>query len=229
VAIVDSEATETALVRDYLGRLHAAGWGLDPARRDELVGEVREHIDEALRGQREAGHQGEAVVRNVLERLGPPEEIVRAESEGQPYGVAGAPPSGHAAFAVPVNQAGQATAYGEANWWGPAEIIAMLLLSVGGFVLPGVGPIIGVVLVWVSTRWMRPQKVVGSLLGLLPATLPLLLFARFRPSEGPLMFNAGPSPTELLLIGLIPLSGVLAAVYLSLALRGNSRRHQERP
>ena len=43
------------------------------------------------------------------------------------------------------------------------------------------------------------------------------------------MFNVGPSPTELLLIGLIPLSGILAAIYLSLALRSNSRRHQERP
>jgi hypothetical protein len=56
----------------------------------------------------------------------------------------------------------------------------VLLLSVGSFLLPVVGPIIGVVLVWVSVRWTRPQKVAGSLLGLLPAAWPFfVLFARF--------------------------------------------------
>jgi hypothetical protein len=180
MAIVDSEATETALVRDYLGRLHAAGWGLDPARRDELVAEVGAHIDEALRAARDAGRHGEVVVRNVLERLGPPEEIVRAESEGQPYGVANASPPGYSALAAPGNQVGQATAYGEDSWWGPVEIFAVLLLSVGSFLLPVLGPIIGVVLVWVSVRWTRPQKAVGSVLGLLPAAWPFfVLFARF--------------------------------------------------
>jgi hypothetical protein len=180
MAIVDSEATETALVRDYLGRLHAAGWGLDPARRDELVAEVGAHIDEALRAASAAGRHGEVVVRNVLERIGPPEEIVRAESEDQAYGVAGAPPSPRSAFAAPGNQAGQATTYSEASWWGPVEIFAVLLLSVGSFLLPVIGPISGIVLLWVSTRWTRTQKVAGSLLGLMPATWPfLVLFARF--------------------------------------------------
>ena len=87
MTIVDSDTAATALVRDYLGRLHAAGWGLEPARREELVAEVREHIDEALRAEREAGNEGEVVVRNILERLGPPEDIVRAETEDQPYDV----------------------------------------------------------------------------------------------------------------------------------------------
>ena len=41
------------------------------------------------------------------------------------------------------------------------------------------------------------------------------------------MFNAG--PTDLLLIGLFPFGGILAAIYLSLALRSNARRSQERP
>jgi hypothetical protein len=41
------------------------------------------------------------------------------------------------------------------------------------------------------------------------------------------MFNAGPS--ELLFIGLFPFGGFLAAIYLSLALRSNSRRSQDRP
>jgi hypothetical protein len=169
VTIVDSEATDAVLVRDYLGRLHAAGWGLAPARRDELVAEVREHIDEALRAEREAGRHGEVVVRNVLERLGPPEEIVRAESEGQPYDVAGAATSGYAPFGAPGNQAGPATATGPASPWGPVEIFAVLLLSVGSVLLPVAGPIIGLMLVWVSAQWTRRQKIVGSALGALPA------------------------------------------------------------
>ena len=168
MAIVDSDAAETAVVRDYLGRLHAAGWGLAPARRDELVAEVREHIDEALRVQREAGRRGEAVVRNVLERLGPPEEIVRAESEGQPYDVRGAAPSGQAPIGAPGLPAAAGTSYDAGSWWGPVEIFAVLLLSLGSVLLPLVGPVTGLVLLWMSPRWTQEQKVVGSFLGLLP-------------------------------------------------------------
>jgi hypothetical protein len=168
VTIVDGDAAETALVRDYLGRLHAAGWGLEPARRDELVAEVGEHIAEAMRAEIAAGRHGEAVVRNVLERLGPPEDIVRAESEGQPYDARGGAPSGYAPFGPPGHPAGAATAYGPVSLWGPVEIFAVLLLSVGSFLLPVAGPIIGLVLVWVSAQWTRPQKLVASALGLLP-------------------------------------------------------------
>jgi uncharacterized membrane protein len=160
VTIVDSDAAERALAHDYLGRLHAAAWGLPAQRRDELVAEVREHIDEALRSERAAGRSGEVVVRNVLERLGPPEEIVRAESEGQPYDAGGAAPQS------------------ADSWWGPVEILAVVLLSVGGVVLPVMGPIIGLVLLWVSPRWTRGQKAIGTALSLLPALLLFVIFAR---------------------------------------------------
>jgi hypothetical protein len=63
------------LVDDYLRRLEAAGAHLERSRRAELVAEIREHIETALREEDEAG---EAAVRNVLERLGPPEEIAEA-------------------------------------------------------------------------------------------------------------------------------------------------------
>ena len=67
-----------ALVLDYLGRLEAASGRLAVDRRVELVGEVREHIATSLA---EAGRHDELTVRNILERLGPPEEIVAAEGE----------------------------------------------------------------------------------------------------------------------------------------------------
>jgi hypothetical protein len=63
------------LVDDYLRRLEEAAAHLQRARRAELVAEIREHIEAALRAEDAAD---EVVVRNVLERLGPPEEIVEA-------------------------------------------------------------------------------------------------------------------------------------------------------
>jgi hypothetical protein len=63
------------LVDDYLQRLEAAAAHMQRSRRAELVSEIREHIETALR---EEEALGEAAVRNVLERLGRPEEIVDA-------------------------------------------------------------------------------------------------------------------------------------------------------
>jgi hypothetical protein len=74
------------LVDDYLHRLDAAASALPTHRQEELTSEIREHIQEALR-QIPAGD--EAAVRNMLERLGTPEEIVAA---------AGPPPTPSADF-----------------------------------------------------------------------------------------------------------------------------------
>ena len=72
------------LVDDYLRRLDVAAARLERARRIELVAEIRAHIETAL-SQEQAS--GEAAVRNVLDRLGPPEEIVEAaEPAAQPRG-----------------------------------------------------------------------------------------------------------------------------------------------
>jgi uncharacterized membrane protein len=62
------------LVDDYLRRLEAAAADLPRERRKELVAEIEEHVDAALA---EAGDD-ETAVRNVLERLGSPEEIAAA-------------------------------------------------------------------------------------------------------------------------------------------------------
>jgi hypothetical protein len=65
------------LVDDYLSRLEAAASHLPRERRRELVGEIREHVEAGLA---EAGDD-ETAVRNVLERLGPPEEIAAAAGD----------------------------------------------------------------------------------------------------------------------------------------------------
>ena len=75
------------LVDDYLRRLDAAAWTLPAGEREELVSEIRDHLQEALRDA-PAGDQ--AAVRNALERLGPPEEIVAAAVDPAPRQPAGA-------------------------------------------------------------------------------------------------------------------------------------------
>jgi hypothetical protein len=68
------------LVDDYLRRLDIAASALPAYRRDELVSEIRDHLREALR-QTPAGDK--AAVRNVLERLGPPEDIAAAADDDE--------------------------------------------------------------------------------------------------------------------------------------------------
>ena len=68
-------------VDDYLRRLDAAASALPAHRRDELISEIRDHLQEGLR-QAPAGD--ETAVRNLLERLGPPEEIAAAAADSAP-------------------------------------------------------------------------------------------------------------------------------------------------
>jgi hypothetical protein len=69
------------LIDDYLRRLQAAAAPLPAHRRDELVSEIRDHLQEA---QRRAPADDTAAVRNALERLGSPEEIAAAALDAPP-------------------------------------------------------------------------------------------------------------------------------------------------
>lgn len=149
---------DDVLVRDYLGRLEAAAWPLAVDRRTELVGEVREHIAAALR---EAGRSDEVTIRNVLERLGPPQEIVAAEAEPGPT------PSAW-------NAGTQAATVVASSPWGGVEITAVLLLTVGAVFLPFIGPIVGLVFVWASTRWTRREKAIATVIVVALLVLPIL-------------------------------------------------------
>lgn len=134
------------LVRDYLGRLEAAAWQLAAERRVELASEVREHIETALA---ESDRRDEITVRNVLERLGPPEEIVAAEAE----------PSA----ATTSWGSAQPTARTAAHLrWGAVEISALLLLTVGAVFVPFFGPLLGLAFVWLSAVWTTRQKLVAT-------------------------------------------------------------------
>lgn len=146
-----------ALVHDYLGRLDAAAGSLPPSRRAELTGEVRQHIEMALA---EAGGRDEVTVRNVLDRLGPPDEIVDAER-----GADGTPPGTAALPGAPAVHSG----------WGGTEVAAILLLTLGAIFLPIIGPLLGLIFVWASTQWTTRQKLIGTAIVVVLAILPIIL------------------------------------------------------
>lgn len=62
--------TTNPLVADYLRRLETASRGLPKGQREELLADIREHIDQAL-----GPESSDAAVRTVLDRLGAPEDI----------------------------------------------------------------------------------------------------------------------------------------------------------
>jgi hypothetical protein len=130
--------TDDELVAAYLRRLRRAARCLPRARREELIGEITEHIAQARAAS--GGQGGPAALRNALDRLGEPEDIVAA-----------------AGGSVPARPGG-------------LEITAVVLLLFGGIagLVAGIVPIIvgwggGVVLLWVSPRWQWRDKLLATL------------------------------------------------------------------
>lgn len=151
-------------VTRFLARLDEAAAALPPGRREELVAEIRDHLRDAL----SVGAGDEAALRETLDRLGDPADIVAAEADGAAPAAPAAPPT-------PVWQNGPP---GQQPWpaprvspWGGLEIAAVLLLTAGTVVVPVVGPLVGLVLAWVSERWTRREKVVATVLTMLPVAL----------------------------------------------------------
>lgn len=128
-----------AIVRGYLRDLRLELQALPRGRREELLSEIRQHIEESL-----GESPTRADVRNVLEDLGDPSEIASEEFGGRGR-IARRP-------------------------W--VEIVTIPLLLIGGVVVPVVGWIVGLVLLWTSRFWTLGERLVGTLLlpwGLLPA------------------------------------------------------------
>jgi hypothetical protein len=90
--------------------------------------------------------ENEAAVRTLLDRLGDPAEIA-AEARGR-FGV---------------ERRGSAL-----------DIVALVLLLIGGVIVPGLGWIVGVVLLWISQTWTTKEKVIGTLV--VPGGLGLPVF-----------------------------------------------------
>lgn len=181
------------VVRDYLGSLEAAASHLAADRRAELVADVREHIEFALA---EAGSGDEATVRNVLERLGSPAEIVAAEA-----GPDGPTRPITEQKSEPTNDRPRGVS---------VETRALILLTVGAVVLPFLGPMLGLWFVSASGRWTLTQKRTATLIVIVLLALPLvLLVPALASGEITWVFSSGG-----FLVPFVPLAGIVAAAYL---------------
>jgi hypothetical protein len=116
---------------DYLQRLRYAGRHLPPDRLTDLLSEIEAHLSEAI----PPGVSDDQAL-EVLERLGPPGDIIDAE---QP---AAQPPTDRR---------------------GAREWAAVILLPLGGFAF-GIGWLAGLILLWSSRLWTTRDKLIGTLI-----------------------------------------------------------------
>ena len=176
------------LIDRYLDDLRDDVRDLPKRRQDELVAEIKDHIDSALA---EMPNRDEVSVRNVLERLGDP-AVIADEARDR--------------MGIPRAKAGI------------REIAAVILLLIGGIVIPVLGWIIGLLLLWSSPVWTSRDKLIGSLIipGGLMLPFELFFFASYTCSgSGP----CGPSGLEQALItigfALAVAAPVVTSIYLT--------------
>lgn len=120
------------VVEAYLQQLAEAAASLPAHRREDLLTDVTSHIAEA----RAAGASSESDVRQVLQRLGDPSDIVAAATDGL----------------VLVEQPPRLRL---------RDFTALILLLVGPAILV-IGWLAGVWLLWTSDRWTRAEKLLGT-------------------------------------------------------------------
>jgi uncharacterized membrane protein len=146
--------TTHPLAADFLSRLDAAASTLPGPDREELVAQIRDHIDAAL-----TPDATEADVRNLLDDLGTPEQIVAAARQEYALTSMGAvdhlPPRRRVAV---------------------FEIVALVVLVLGSLALPLLlGWLPGAVMVLMSRMWSWRDKVIGLALLLVPLAVTLVL------------------------------------------------------
>jgi uncharacterized membrane protein len=186
--------TTDQLIQEYLDRLATATRTLPKARREETLTEIEEHIRITLS---QSEDQGEATVRTILDRLGAPEDIAREAGADLDTGP---------------REAGGRRA-------GAFEVVTVILLLIGGIVLPVLGWVIGVVLLWASARWTTRDKVIGTLVvpGGLGVAVWCLLFASGSSTcspDGTCETSGTPTWLALTLVVIGTLGPIASAVHL---------------
>jgi uncharacterized membrane protein len=161
-----------ALLDHYLNDLEAELHGLPANRRREFLDEVGEHIAAARAA---LDPETEAGIRTVLERLGDPADIAAEARER--FGVQAKP----ARPAIP--------------WLEVATLAILVLVPVTvwlgiAMVIPLLGWLVGLALLWRSRRWTIHDKRIGILLALGAGALALVALASPLVLLGSLLFLA---------------------------------------
>ena len=131
-----AETFADRLTAGYLDRLRHAAAGLPPAVREELVADISAHLADAA-----AHAPDEAALRQACDDLGTPEEVAAAaaaESGTHPPARTG----------------------GELGY----DVATVLALLLGGFVVPFLGWVAGVVMIWNGPRWTTGGRWLGTLI-----------------------------------------------------------------
>jgi hypothetical protein len=156
-----------SLFDDYRARLRAASVDLPPQVRDELLDDLGAHLAEL----RATNPSREATLA-ALERLGSPEQLAAAATVE--LGSAPPPPPDATPVwtppPVPVRRSVRAL-----------DVTAVVLLLVGGLLLPGVGWIVGVLLLWASASWTTGEKLLGTFV--VPGGLLAPVLLTFLPAQ----------------------------------------------
>lgn len=142
-----SDQAADRAVTDYLARLGDVARRLSDAQRTELLDAITEHIGDA---RARGGPLDEAATLTMLDRLGDPADIVAAAAAEQP-----------AADRETSRAVSAAEAPGRGSGTG-LEIAAVVLLTAGSLV-PVLGWMVGIVLVWCSRRWRFSEKLLATL------------------------------------------------------------------
>ncbi|HEU4849215.1 MAG TPA: hypothetical protein VFS93_02260 [Terrimesophilobacter sp.] len=154
-----SQRTQPQVVRSYLGELTVALAGV-PA---EVAREIIDGVAEELAGL------DAAAAASRIEELGDP-VFIAAEARAE---------SGPSTEEVVRGGAPQA---GDPRWY---TVLASLLVSFGGIVVPLLGWVFGIAMVWMSKTWSTWEKWVGTLVAPLAAVATVLIPRWVGASLGP--------------------------------------------
>jgi HAAS domain-containing protein len=193
-------STPDQLIERYMKHLRVELEDLPRARRRELEQEIAEHIAEA---RAELPSESEAEIRNLLDRVGDPAEIAAEARER---------------FGVQPRRSGT------------LERITLVLLLIGGIVIPVIGWLVGVVLLWSSEVWTAREKLIGTLVVPGGLALPLFIELAATSSELCVSYNGGPATCEggpstlhqvlvIALMAALVIGPLFTTVYLSRRLR----------
>ncbi|GAA2742270.1 HAAS signaling domain-containing protein [Kitasatospora cinereorecta] len=196
---------EHPLVSVYLDEVRRLTADQTDERRRELLADLGEHIEAALADRGDADDDtDDAAIRTVLEQLGRPQDIAAAlAEEGRPQ---------------PEPQSPGRT----------AVTVALVALALPLFVVPAVGPLLGLAAavvalrrIWTAPQWTRGEKKHATWLLLAPlVVVPAAAFA---------LSPAGLSPVLVLAVAAAGLALPLLAAALLARFAGRLRAAAARP